>query len=142
MTKNQQNVNSVIPGMGFHHIALKAADFEKSDAFYRALGMKFLLTWGEGEKKIAMYDLGDGGRLELFAGGGDAFPVSGKFIHFAFSVEDVDAAFETAVKAGGTPIKEPATVPLQSKPYLTAIRVAFVGGPDGEQLEFFKEVGV
>ena len=29
--------NEIIKGMGFHHIGLKAADFEKSLAFYKAL---------------------------------------------------------------------------------------------------------
>ena len=40
--------NEKIPGLGFHHIGLMASDFEKSCAFYSALGMKELVSWGEG----------------------------------------------------------------------------------------------
>ena len=63
--------NEMIKGMGFHHIGLKVADFAKSRAMYNALGMKEVCGWGEGDKEIVMFDLGDGGRIELFAGGGD-----------------------------------------------------------------------
>ena len=52
--------NEIIKGMGFHHIALKALDFDAALKFYtEGLGMKFYTSWGEGEKKIAMLDLGD-----------------------------------------------------------------------------------
>ena len=61
--------NDIIKGMGFHHIGLKAADFQKSIKFYTDLGMKEIVRWGEGEKEIVMFDLGDGGRIELFANG-------------------------------------------------------------------------
>jgi catechol 2,3-dioxygenase-like lactoylglutathione lyase family enzyme len=62
--------NKRIQGMGFHHIALKAKDFEASLKFYtEGLGMEFYTQWGEGDKRIAMLDLGDGSILELFAGG-------------------------------------------------------------------------
>ena len=44
--------NEIIQGMGFHHIGLKAADFQKSVAFYKALGLKEVVGWGEGEKEI------------------------------------------------------------------------------------------
>lgn len=45
-------------------------DFDASFKFYtEGLGMKFYTSWGEGNGKIAMLDLGDGGILELFAGG-------------------------------------------------------------------------
>ncbi len=132
--------NEKIPGLGFHHIGLKAADFERSKAFYLALGMKEMVCWGEGKGRIAMFDIGNGDRIELFASGGDMFSENGKFIHFAMTVEDVDAAYETALAAGAEPLTPPKTVDLASTPYLMSIRIAFVKGPDGEQLEFFKQV--
>ena len=63
--------NDIIHGMGFHHIAMFASDFEKSLAFYQALGMKPYTEWGEGKKRIMLLDVGNGDMLELFAKGGD-----------------------------------------------------------------------
>lgn len=132
--------NDIIKGLGFHHIALKANDFEKSREFYKALGLKEIVGWGEGEKSVLMFDLGDGGRLELFAGGSDKYQAEGKYMHFAMCCDDVDAAYETALKAGALPYTPPKTVPLESYPEKISIRIAFVLGPSGEQLEFFKQV--
>ena len=132
--------NDIIKGMGFHHIGLKAADFEKSQKFYQALGLREIVRWGEGEKEIIMYDLGDGGRIELFANGGDEFAEQGKWVHFAVCVEDVEHAYNVALAAGATPHIAPKVVPLDSKPNPMSINVAFVKGPDGEEVEFFKIV--
>ena len=131
--------NEKIKNIGFHHIGLKTADLEKSVKFYEALGMKEIVRWGEGEKEIVMLDIGDGGRFELFAGGGDAFSENGKFIHFAMHVDDVSAAYAHALSVGAEPLTAPKVVPLDSKPEKITIEVAFVKGPDGEQLEFFKQ---
>ena len=132
--------NEIIPGMGFHHIGLKAADFEKSLAFYQALGMKCLSRWSNASGDVAMLDLGDGGRIELFGDGGDAFAEEGKWVHFAVGVEDVDAAYEKALSIGAEPQSEPRTLTINAVPQPFTIRIAFVKGPDREQLEFFHEV--
>lgn len=131
--------NRVISGCGFHHVGLKAADYEKSRAFYRALGMEETLSWGEGERAISLFDLGDGGKIEIFANGGEEFSPNGKWIHFALHADDVDAAYAAALSVGATPITPPKTVELNSRPRLATIRVAFVAGPDGEQIELFSE---
>jgi len=132
--------NEIIKGMGFHHIALRCANIEKSLDMYKALGMKEIVRWGEGEKLIVMLDVGDGGRIELFANGSDEYSVKGKWNHFALRVDDVDAAYQTALNAGFQPLILPKVVPLDSQPEKISINVAFVTGPDGEELEFFREV--
>lgn len=132
--------NERIEGLGFHHIGLKAADFEKSRAFYLALGMREVVSWGEGDERITMLDLGNGDRIEIFASGGDRYSASGKWIHFAMTVEDVDAAYAHALSVGALPMMPPKTVDLDSTPTRMSIRVAFVYGPDGEELEFFRQV--
>ena len=136
-------MNTKLPGLGIAHLALKAKDFDKSYKFYtEGLGMTPYLSWGEGDSHIQMLKFGDGaGILELFAGGSDELPEMGKYIHFAYSVEDVDAAYETALAAGAKPLTPPKSVALESEPRKVTIRIAFVIGPDGEQIEFFKEVG-
>ena len=132
--------NEIIKGMGFHHVALMCKDIDKSLKMYNALGMKEIVRWGEGEKLIVMVDIGDGGRIELFARGNDDYKVMGKYAHFAMRVEDVDHAYEVALKAGFEPLTPPKTVPLDSSPEKIAINIAFVKGPDGEEVEFFKQV--
>jgi len=132
--------NEIIKGMGFHHIALRCADIEKSLTMYKALGMKEMVRWGEGSKLIVMLDVGDGGRIELFANGSDEYSVKGKWNHFALRVEDVEAAYQVALNAGFQPLTPPKSVPLDSKPEKITIQVAFVTGPDGEELEFFREL--
>lgn len=126
--------------MGFHHVALKCSDIDKSLAMYRALGMTEVVRWGEGEKLVVMLDIGDGGRIELFANGSDEFAENGKWQHFALKVDDVDAMYASALAAGFEPHIAPKTVPLPSTPPDVTINVAFVKGPDGEQLEFFRQL--
>ena len=126
--------------MGFHHVGLKCADLKKSEAFYRAIGLTEVVRWGEGESEIVMYDIGDGGRIELFANGGDAYSVAGKWVHFAIEVEDVDLAYKTALAAGAESLIAPKVVPLDSRPEKISINIAFVKGPDGEELEFFRQL--
>lgn len=131
--------NEIIKGMGFHHVALKAVNFEESLKFFtEGLGMKFYTQWGEGDGRIAMLDLGDGGILELFAGGAEG--PNTNYIHFAMKVDDVDAAYATAIAAGAKPKSAPKVVPLQSAPVKLTLNCGFVYGPSGEELEFFRIV--
>lgn len=132
--------NEKLPVLGFHHIALKCADVEKSLSMYLSLGMKEVLRWGEGDRLIVMLDVGDGGRIELFANGSDKYSPMGKWVHFALHTDNVDAAYETALAAGFASKTAPKVVPLESAPYKTSINIAFVIGPDGEEVEFFREV--
>lgn len=138
--------NHVIKGLGYAHIAIASYDFEKSLAFYKALGMTVYTEWGEGDKHIALLDMGNGSLLELFckptlnpeksAGLEDG----AQFMHFAFSADDVDEAYRVALEAGATPLTPPKDAPLASHPVPLTLRVAFVKGPCGEELEFFKAV--
>jgi len=125
---------------GFHHIGLKCSNIEKSIAMYESLGMKELMRWGEGTKLVVMLDIGDGGRIEMFADGSDDFSPNGKWIHFAIKVTDVEAVYRQALEIGFTSKMEPKVLPLATKPEPTPVHIAFVYGPDGEQIEFFKEV--
>jgi len=134
-------MNEIIKGLGFHHIALEANDFEATLKFYKALGMKEVSRWGGPEKTICMLDVGDGGIIEIFSDGSDEkFHTNGKWAHFALAVDDVDGAYEIALVAGGKPMTPPKTVELNSSPEKRTIHIAFVKGPSGEEVEFFKYV--
>lgn len=132
--------NSVINGLGFHHIALKCNNLSESLKMYKALGMTEVVRWGEGDGTVVMLDIGDGGRIELFANGSDEYSAKSKWAHFAMCVDDVDGAYSAALAAGFNSLTAPKTVPLDSAPQKISIRIAFVTGPDGEEVEFFKEV--
>ena len=132
--------NEIIKGMGFHHMSLYASDFDKSLAFYQKLGMTVYTAWGEGDSRIALLDTGDGSLLELFAKPGAQYPAEGRWQHFALRVENVQGALEAALAAGAT-LHTPITVmDLDSQPRKITIQIAFVYGPDGEVIEFIKQI--
>lgn len=137
-------MNTKIPGMAIAHLALRASDIDRSIKFYTELGMEPYLAWGEGAKRIQMLKFGGGaGILELFNEGPEIKVVgeyAGKYTHFAYAVEDVEAAYNTALAAGALPKTAPKTVPLDSTPEKVSINIAFVYGPDGEEIEFFREI--
>jgi len=125
---------------GFHHIALKASDFDKTVNFYKSLGLKERVHWGEDDKRAVMLDMGDGGCIEIFAGGENRERVDERFLHLAFRADDVDAAYETAMNSGATSKYAPYEAsPPDAVPPIK-MKVAFVYGPDGELIEFFKEI--
>ena len=127
------------PSFGFHHIALKCADFEKSIAFYTAIGLTLYARWqATPMRQIALLKLPAGGMMELFSDGGDQFPEEGKYVHFAMRSNDVEGDYARALAAGAQPLIEPKTVDLDSKPVKLRLHLAFVKGPDGEQLEFIE----
>jgi glyoxylase I family protein len=130
-----------IEGPGFHHVAIRASDFEATVKFYtEGLGFRRRYGWGEGDKRAIMLDTGDGNYLEVFAGGkrptGEE-PPEGAILHFALRVADTNTAFAKAVAAGARPTMEPKDVPIEGD-YPVTFRIAFVKGPDGEVIEFFQ----
>ncbi len=125
---------------GFAHVALRCKDIDKSIQMYKALGLTEVIRWGEGEKLIVMLQMPSGDRIELFANGSDFYSENGKWQHFAVCVDDVNIAYETALKAGFKSQTPPKIAPLDSVPYKTTLNVAFVTGNDNESLEFFKEL--
>jgi len=133
--------NSVLPGCGFHHVAIRAWDFDKSLAFYtEVFGFRPKIGWGHKPERAVMLDTGDGNYLEIFEGKTvEGQKPEGAIIHFALRVENCDAALERARTAGATVTMEPKTVEIPSYPTgPTPVRIAFVRGPDGEHIEFFQ----
>ena len=139
--------NQAIHGGGFHHVAIRAYDFDQTLNFYtEGLGFRRVYGWGEDgrsnggrDSRAAMLDTGDGNYLELFAGRehtGETIP-EGAILHFAIRTTDCDAALERARAAGATVTVEPKTVPIQGDRPLE-FRIAFVRGLDGEIIEFFQ----
>ncbi|MBO4407219.1 MAG: VOC family protein [Clostridia bacterium] len=132
--------NEIIKGARFHHAALRANDFERTLAFYQALGFKIFKRWGEGESSAAMLDIGSGEYFEVFAGGRDETPY-GRYFHLAVGVDSCDEAFAAAIRAGAKEKSAPRDADIPSKPEIYPVRIAFVYGPDGEEIEFFQVRG-
>ncbi len=140
---------------GFHHISLHTTDFDKSLEFYtKGLGFTVSRAWGEGDSRAVMLDVGDGGCIEMFAGGAkNSYNLRDKFTtenldeipkfdagiwgHLCFRVDDADAAYKTAIEAGAVSAKSPMDAAIQSNPVMN-IRIAFLLGPDGEVIEMFQ----
>ena len=130
--------NKKIPNVGVHHLALSAVDFDKSLKFYtEGLGFEIVAEWGEGAGRAAMLDIGSGSHFEIFANGNTNEQKDVKFAHFAFATSNPDLAYENAIKAGAVSQMEPKSLEIPSNPAMP-VRIAFVRGPDGEVLEFFK----
>lgn len=133
--------NEKIGGGGFHHVALRAYDFEATVAFYtEGLGFTVKNSWGEGDKRIVLLDSGDGNYMEVFAGGTNEPKPEGSYFHVAFRSNHVDAAVQAAVAAGAVVTVEPKDAVLGSNPP-TPVRIAFVKGLNGEIIEFFQSTG-
>ena len=130
------STNTRFSQCGFHHMALRAVNFDASLAFYtEGMGFPIAHSWGEGEKRIALLDLGDGNYLELFACPEGTEIVGGnQFFHLALRSIDVDSDIEKVRLLGCTITIEPKSVEVNGK----IIRVGFFLGPEGETLEFFQ----
>jgi len=130
--------NKKIPNIGVHHLALSAVDFDKSIKFYtEGLGFETVAEWGEGTGRAALLDIGNGSHFEIFGNGNPNEQQDVKFVHFAFATTNPDLAYENAIAAGAVSHMEPKSLEIPANPPMP-VRIAFVRGPDGEVLEFFK----
>ncbi len=131
--------NNVIKGAGFCHIALGAVDFDKSVAFYKALGMTVAHSWGAAPHRAVMLDIGDGGIIEMFENAPDEAEHLPKWQHLAIATTDTDSAFEAAVAAGAKVMEQPKDADIPCNEGVFPVRIAFVKGPSDEVIEFFCE---
>ena len=134
-------MNNVIPGCGFHHVAIRTAKWDESLQFYtQGLGFSVRIEWGEAPRRAVMLDTGDGNYLEIFEreplanGPSDD---SSAILHFALRAADVEAATEIARAAGAVVTLEP-KVPEPFTALGLKTKISFVKGPDGEIVEFFE----
>lgn len=133
------NTNQKIPGCGFHHIAIRTNDWDKSIRFYcDGLGFAEKISWGAAPKRAVMLDTGDGNYLEIFERH-EAPTLAGEpnLLHLCLRTHDCEAAFRTALAAGAQAKTEP-LVPGAFTTMGLKTKIAFVFGPDGEIIEFFE----
>lgn len=126
------------PEYTLHHLCLTPASeaaFEETLAFYRdLLGLPLVRSWGEGETRGAMLDLG-GALLELLCDPAAPAQGAGSIPHFALQAASVEQAVERVAAAGYPVTIQPQDGRFASEPPF-GFRYAFCTGPCGEQLEF------
>ena len=136
---------------GFHHVAIRAVDFDETIKFYtEGLGFRVHFPFSVPGRidRAAFLDAGDGRFVEVFGDGStvqsegrrrfpNEEPTEGALLHFCLRVADTDASYARAIAAGAGSRVEPGTRRLSENP-LVEVRIAFVTGPNGEVIEFMQ----
>ncbi len=136
---------------GFHHVALRATDFDRTIKFYtEGLGFKVHYEFAVPGRidRAAFLDAGDGRYIEVFGPASsvqsegrrrhsDEERTEGALLHFCLRVADTEAAYARALAAGAESRVAPRTGTLSQDP-LVEVRIAFVTGPEGEVIEFLQ----
>jgi len=136
---------------GFHHMAIRAVDFDETIRFYtEGLGFRVHLPFSIPGRidRAAFLDAGDGRFVEVFGQGSTVQAegrrreaheerTEGALLHFCLKVVDTDASYARALAAGAASRVEPVTRRLSEDP-LVEVRIAFITGPNGEVIEFMQ----
>jgi catechol 2,3-dioxygenase-like lactoylglutathione lyase family enzyme len=144
-------MKSLATGPGFHHVAIRATDFDETIRFYtEGLGFKVHYSFSVPERidRAAFLDTGDGRFLEVFGPRSsvqsegrrrrtDEERTEGALLHFCLRVADTESAYQRAISAGATSRVAPRTARLDEDPPVE-VRIAFVTGPNGEVIEFLQ----
>lgn len=124
-----------------HHVGMTSYHFEDTIRLYEeGLGFTVKHIWGR-DKRVYMMDMGDGSCIEVFEGGDEDVPASGRWLHVALRTDDIRASYDRAIAAGAKPKLEPTFADiLEAKPEPVYMYFAYVIGFDGEEIEFIQEV--
>jgi len=136
---------------GFHHVAIRAVDFDETIQFYtEGLGFRVHFPFSVPGRidRAAFLDAGDGRFIEVFGPGSivqaegrrrepNEERTEGALLHFCLRVADTDASYARALAGGAVSRVEPGTRRLGEDP-LVEVRIAFVPGPNGEVIEFMQ----
>lgn len=148
-------MQSLTTGNCFHHVAVRAIDFDATVKFYTdGLGFRehFPFAIPGRIDRAAFLDAGDGRFVEVFgqdstvqAEGRRRVPgeerTEGAVLHFCLRAADTDASYAKAIAAGAISRVEPVTRRLSESP-LVEVRIAFVTGPNGEVIEFLQSAQI
>lgn len=119
---------------GIAHVALYTDKFEETIVFYKNAFSAIEQGYFTTDRRGAWLKVGDS-TLEIFES--DKLP-EGTFKHIAFLCDSVDETFEKALLGGATVHVEPKDIVLNLNDK-KELRIAFVKGINGEQIELCEE---
>jgi lactoylglutathione lyase len=124
--------------MKLAHVAICVSDLDQAMGFYEELGFeethRFTLN---GVENVYLGRPGTDGDLQLRYDPDRTTPIApsrADHDHIAFTVEDVEETFRTALDAGGAAVLEPTKIDPANA------YAAFVEDPEGYTLEFYHGV--
>lgn len=136
-------MNPILGGGGFHHVCLKADDWDRAVAFYRdVLGCTEKIAWNlrASGRRAIMLDTGDGNYIEIFHEPGYTPAPNGAVAHLALRTTRLDEVAARVRQAGAKITMEPqdVTIATTNGAGPVPIRIFFCEGPSGEIIEFFQ----
>src|SRR5436190_23740688 len=121
---------------GFHHVAIRSADFDRTVEFYReVMGLPLKTSWTGSKGRAALIEISSGSYIEVFEWEPTSMTGEPAILHFSFRTDDVDGMTERARAHGYTVTMEPTSMDIRSSAGLMKLRLSFVLGPDGEEIE-------
>jgi catechol 2,3-dioxygenase-like lactoylglutathione lyase family enzyme len=133
--------NPILGGGGFHHVAIKTRDWDRTMKFYQeTLGFRPKIAWNAAPKRAIMLDVGDGNYLEVFEDPAYTPAANGAIVHLALRTTRLDAVMEAVRATGAKVTMEPkdVAIPVTNGGGPVPARLAFFEGPSGEVVELFQ----
>jgi len=148
-------MQSLTSGNCFHHVAIRAIDFDATVKFYvEGLGFRLHFPFSIPGRinRAAFLDAGDGRFVEIFDAEStvqsegrrrraNEEATEGALLHFCLRAENTDASYARAIAAGAKSRIEPVTRRTSNNPVVD-VRIAFVTGPNGEVIEFLQSAQI
>ena len=142
--------------VGFHHVSIKAQDFDETVGFYKNLGFETLHNWSlpdfNLEKCVMMHHKALDYYLEICDKNAD-MPTQGRkriptdefienaLLHICFIVKDADAARKQALILGAKDLSQGVfELGLANDVKTVDVRNSLVYSPNGEVIEFLEKV--
>ncbi|MND61373.1 Glyoxalase-like domain protein [compost metagenome] len=150
---NMDLKNNII---GFHHISIKAKDFEHTVDFYKNFGFEIVHSWSlpdfNLEKCVMLHNRAINYYLEICDENG-AIPTQGRkrrpddeyienaLLHICFVVRDADAARKQALEYGAKDLSQGLfELDLSNNTKTVPVRNSLVYSPNGEVIEFLEKI--
>lgn len=141
--------------IGFHHVSIKAENFEETLLFYQKLGFEEVHRWSlpafNLEKCVMLKHAALGYHLEVCDRNAD-IPTQGRkrvagdpyienaLLHICFVVKDAEEARQRALQIGAKDLSKGVfTLDLVSSTKTVNVRNSLVYSPNGEVIEFLEQ---
>jgi glyoxylase I family protein len=121
---------------GVHHVAVRSRDFDGTIRFYtEALGLTVNMTWDRPEGRAALIDIAHDSYMEIFEWKPTSMTGEPVILHFCLRTDDVDGATERVRSLGYAVTTEPLSLDIETSRGTMRLRLSYVRGPDGEDIE-------